>query len=423
MLARLMGAYIVVAVGRIGDFFPWLHEIPLAKVVVVLAIISAIRLRKDPIVVTWKSIPPAKLAIVLMGITTVSILFSVLRSATWGVITGTVMTVVITLFLTIKASRDWSSVKTMLHGGVFASLVLVIGALGTQLAGRAGYSSSYDPNDFAFVLVGLLPLVVTFGIVFRGVKRSLYFGLAGLVILTILLTESRGGFLGLIFVIFAMTIALPVAWHGQLRFHTTASKVIVRVVLLTLIGVVGWNSVPEKTRTQLGTITQLGSDYNATVTSGPQAGRLAIWSRNLPLALNRPWGYGAGAFETVDGRFAGGRYRAPHNTFLQALIELGVPGFAFFIAVILSSLRFLRAPATQRPENPAGTPPDEPRAFARALGIGLIALCISGFFLSELYANVFWTFVTLTCAVGIVRRMPFGAWVQSSAVTTTARSA
>jgi O-antigen ligase len=94
----------------------------------------------------------------------------------------------------------------------------------------------------------------------------------------------------------------------------------------------------------------------------------------------------------------------PHNTFLQALIELGIPGFALFIGVIVSSLRYLRVPTYTKPENP-NLFLDEPRTFARALAIGLIRLCISGFFLSELCATVFWMLVTLSCAVGIVCRM------------------
>lgn len=407
-LTWLMGMYIVVAVGRIGDLLPWLQGIPLAKVVAVLAIISAIRLRDDRTWTMWKSIPPARLTVFLMSLTIVSIFFSVLRSATFGVITGTAMAVVITLLLTIKASRSWKSVKTLLYSGVLASIVLVLTVFGSSVAGRAGYSGSYDPNDFAFVLVGLLPIVITFGIISRGVKRLVYFGIALVMSAATLLTESRGGLLGLIFDIIAMTFLLPVAWRGQLQFHTSSSKIIVRMVSLAVVGILIWQSLPEIARTRLATITDLSSDYNTTISGGPQAGRLAIWTRNLPLVLDRPWGYGAGAFGTVDGLFAGGRYRAPHNTFLQALIELGVLGFALFIAVIVSSLRYLRVPADRGEQNQTG-PPDEPRAFARALGIGLIGLCVSGFFLSELFANVFWTFVTLSCAVGLVRRMPPGA--------------
>jgi O-antigen ligase len=417
LLARLMSLYIVVAVGRIGDLVPWLHEIPLAKLVAGVAIIAVMRSRTSFAVATWKSVPPAKLTFAVMGVTTISILWSFLRSASFGVITGTALAVFVTLLLVIKAARDWASVKTILHGAVLASVVLVATVFTSKIndtgGERAGFSSSYDPNDFAFVLIGLLPLVMTFGIVSRGTKRLVYFGIAGLVAVAILLTQSRGGFIGLMVDVVAMTFLLPVARRGKLQFRASTSGVIARVVLLSLIGVVVWQSLPQTTRARLGTVTELGSDYNSKVSEG---GRLAIWTRNLPLVLKRPWGYGAGSFEAVDGRFAGGQYRAPHNTLLQALIELGIPGFLLFVSTIVSSLRYLRVPQDRERDTTIAAQ-DEPRAFARGLGIGWVGLCLCAFFLSELYSNVLWTFVTLSCAVGIIRRLPMTSSVGEMPLT------
>lgn len=411
-LARLLGAFIVVAVGRVVDIVPGLAQIPLAKLIVVLAIIAAVRIRDGRPAISWKAIPPVRITFLLMGVITVSILWSVLRSATFAIITSNVLAVVIILLLTIRATRGWAPVKTILNGAVFASVILVATVFTSQVndhyGERAGLSSSYDPNDFAYVLIGFLPLVITFSFVSKGIKRLVYFGTACLMTAAILLTQSRGGFIALLFEIIAMLFALPFAWRGQLRFRASKSRMLGRFALLALIGIVGWQALPEGTRDRLASVTALRSDYNAdAANTGPSAGRLAIWVRNLPLVVNRPWGYGAGAFETVDGRFAGGRYRAPHNTFLEALIELGMLGFGLYMGVIISTLRWLHAPAVTGSERPMPAP-DEPRAFARALGIGLVGVCISGFFLSELYANVFWTLVTLSCAVGIVRRMPPG---------------
>jgi O-antigen ligase len=406
MLARLMGLYFVVAVGKIGDLVPGLHGMPLAKLVAALAIIAAIRMRAVSGAATWKTVPTAKLTIALMGVTTVSILWSVLRSASFGVITGSVLGIIVTLLLVIKAARSWASVKTILHGSVIASIVLVATIMTSKVhdAGgdRAGLSVSYDPNDFAYVLIGLLPIVITFGIVSKGTKRLVYFGIAALVTFTILLTQSRGGFLGLALEVLAMTFLLPLAKRGQLQFRISKSGIVARAVMLALVGVIVWSSLPETARVRLGSVTELGSDYNANISEG---GRLAIWTRNLPLILDRPWGFGAGAFEVVDGRFAGGRYRAPHNTFLQVLMELGIPGFLLFISTIVTAFLYLRVPPGTNRDHGLEATIDEPRAFARALGIGLLGLCLSGFFLSELFANVFWTLITLSCAVGIVRRL------------------
>jgi O-antigen ligase len=407
MLARLMGLYIVVAVGRVGDVVPWLHSIPLAKLVAGVAIIAAVRSRRASAIAIWKSVPPAKLTLALMGVVIISILWSFLRSASFAIITSTALAVIVTMLLVIKAARNWAAVKTILLGTVFASIVLVATVFTSKIndAGgyRSGYSSSYDPNDFAFVLIGLLPLVVTFGIVSRGAKRLFYFATAGFVVVAILLTQSRGGFIGLIVDVVAMMFLLPVARRGQLRFRASTSGLVARAILLVIIGFVIWQSLPEPARVRLGTITELGSDYNANVAEG---GRLAIWSRNFPLIINRPWGYGAGSFEAVDGLLAGGQYRAPHNTLLEVLIELGVPGLLLFISTIVSSLRYLRVPRHGDQNKATTADPDEPRAFARGLAVGWVGLCLTGFFLTQLYSNVLWTFVALSCAVGIVRRHP-----------------
>jgi O-antigen ligase len=412
-LARLMSLFIVVAVGRIGDLVPLLHEIPLAKLVAVIGIIAAFRNRATIAAATWKTVPPARLMIGVMGITTLSILWSVFRSATFGVITGTVLAVLLTTFLVIKASSSWEPVKTILRGTVFASIVLVVMVFTSRVRDsngfRAGVSFTYDPNDFAFVLVGMLPLVIIFGIISRGTKKLFYFGIAGLATVSILLTQSRGGFLGLISGVVLMTFLLPITRRGRLTFRASASGVIARVILLASIGLIVWHTLPESARTRLGSITELGSDYNTNLSeeavTSANAGRLAIWTRNLPLVLERPWGFGAGSFGLVDGRYAGGRYRAPHNTLLQALIEIGIPGFILFISTIVSCLRFLRIPQKTQQHEQTDVQ-DEPRAFARGLAIGWVGLCVSGFFLSQLYSNVLWTFVMLSCAVGIARRLP-----------------
>jgi len=313
------------------------------------------------------------------------------------------------MFLVIKAARGWAPVKTILSGAVFASIVLAATVLTSKVydAGgyRAGYSSSYDPNDFAYVMIGLLPIVITFGVISRARKRLVYFGIACIVTTAILLTQSRGGLLGLALEIVVMTFLLPVARRGQLQFRISTFGVFARAALLVLIGGVMWQVLPETAHTRLESVTTLSSDYNVNSTEGPQAGRLGIWGRNLPLILVRPWGFGADSFEVVDGRFAGGQYRAPHNTFLQALMELGMPGFILYIATIVSAIRYLRVPTEDR-QTEIIAAQDEPRAFARGLGAGLMGLCLSGFFLTQLYSSVFWILVTLSCAVGIVRRLP-----------------
>ncbi len=397
-LAVLTFLYIVVVVGRIGDIVPALSAVPLAKIVAAAAIIVALR-NRDALARTrvW-SLAPARLTVVFMLLATVSMLFSVLHSGTLGVISGTVLSVSIGLVLMIKAARNWSAVRLLLFGCVVSAVVLAIAASVTSYAGRAGDIRSLDPNEFAFVLDGLLPVIVIFAVVSLGTKRLCYVGVAIWVTLTILLTQSRGGLLALLVEVLVLMFVVPVRQRDHLSFERPRTTIAARVLVLAIAGALIWHALPQTTRSRLSTITSLSSDYNANLNGDS---RLAIWTQTLPLALHRPWGYGAGTFDTVNGLFAGGRYRAPHNMFLQALIELGVPGLVLLIAAIVSGVRRLACESRSQTETEQPSPETtEKRAFARAMVASLLGLCVSGFFLSELYSEAFWTMIALTCLVG-----------------------
>lgn len=392
-LAGLMLVYIVVVVGRIGDVVPGLYLLPLAKIVALAAIFVAFQSRGSLAPTRVWSLPLARLIIIFMTLAAVSILFSVLRSGTLGIITGTVLSVCICLVLTIKAAKDWAAVRRLLFACAVSAIVLAGAANMTSFAGRAGLTRSLDPNDFAFVLDGLLPIVVTFAIASRGLKRLGYGALSFWIVFTILLTQSRGGFLGLLVGIPVMALLAPTTRRGQLTTHPSALTVAIRVAIIMCAGALAWHSVPPTARARLSTLGTVAADGDMKEASD---GRFTIWTATLPLALRRPWGWGAGSFPTVDGMFAGGRYRAPHNTFLQALIELGLPGFGLFIATILTSLTNL-ARESRAPVEPTDRNSLEKRAFARALIASLLALCVSGFFLSELYSNALWVVISLVC--------------------------
>ena len=88
------------------------------------------------------------------------------------------------------------------------------------------------------------------------------------------------------------------------------------VVAILLVIVV---LTPESSWHRLMTVFELEDDYNM---SG-RGGRIAIWSRGIEAFLSRPWGYGAGVFQSVDMR-AGGQYLTAHNSLIQVAVELGI---------------------------------------------------------------------------------------------------
>ena len=396
-LARIMLVYIVVVVGRIGDIVPAIHNFPLAKIIAALAVIVALQNRATLAPISIRSLRPAKLTFLIMSLASVSILFSVLRHATLNVITGTVLSVCVGFVLTIKSARNWRSVRLLLIGCVLSALVLCFTVELTRFAGRAGDTRDLDPNDFAFVLNGLLPIAVSFAVVSRGFGRLLYAGLSSWIVLEILRTESRGGLLGLLCVVVLMIVLLPGSRHGRLVAQPSKTRVVLRIAAVIMAGILTWHVIPQSARARFETLRHPESGYNTNLKD--RSGRFAIWSQTLPLALRRPWGWGAGAFEAADGIYGGGVYMAAHNMYLQALIELGALGLALFLAVLASSFSRLKREAFAQPEplDPDGL---ERRTFARAMIASLSGLCISGFFLAELYQQVLWMLIVLSCLVG-----------------------
>lgn len=388
-LATLLAVYIAVVVGRVGDLLH-LEGVPLAKIFAGFALIAALSNVKSLSSVRIRDIRLGRLMLVLMAWTTLSLVFSIWKSTTLGVITHTVIATTISSILIIKCSVRWSAVRRLLSGTVGATLALSIAALVTHFAGRAGHNNDYDPNDFAYVLVGLLPCVCAFITVSSGWRRAVFAGIALWATFAILLTQSRGGLLGLTVDVLALTLFFPSIRRGSAPATPSRGERLARILMVCLLGLAIWHELPAAARARLETITTADQGYNVT----SRGGRVQIWERDLPLILKRPWGYGADTFAAVDGIYGGGTYKAPHNTFLQALIELGLPGFLIFswlLVVYFSQVRKLAVPVQGRWSEPA--------VFARALGISQIGLCVSGFFLTELYANEFWLTVALLCAI------------------------
>ena len=392
-----MVAYIIIVVGRVQDIVPVMHVFPMAKIVAALAIIVAVQSRPTLSSVSIWSLRPARFTILMMGLVAVSILFSVLKHATLGTIMGTSLSVCVGLVLMIKSAVGWNDIRKLLFACVIAALVLALSVEITRYGSRGGNTGDLDPNDFAFVLDGLLPILITFALVSGRLKRLCYTGASIWVILEILRTESRGGLLGLLCVVSMMIVLMPGKQRGRLLPHPSIGTIAARIAILVMAGVLAWHAMPQSARVRFETLRHPDSGYNTNLND--PTGRFSIWLQTLPLALQRPWGWGAGAFNTVDGKFGGGRYKAAHNMYLQALIELGIVGLILFLAALFSSIRNLQSEAFAFPL-PVDRDELERRAFARAMLAGFLGICVSGFFLAELYSQAIWTLVILSCLVG-----------------------
>ncbi len=251
-ISKIMSLYIVVAAGRVGELFPFLKGVPLAKLLIAMAIMSLFLYPKKVASTRLWSVGLARASILFFALIVISLSFSFLRSMTYEVIVGSAAASLVALVLIFKGASNWPSVRVMLAGCALSTAVLVIHTV-SGYAGRPTDVGGYDPNDLAFVLVALLPVTIVFAIVSSGWRRLFFAVLSMSSLLVVLLTESRGGLLGLLLVLFAFALRYPASSDGKLR-SVTRIGLKTRLAALTVLFVVAWVSVPQTARDRLSTL-------------------------------------------------------------------------------------------------------------------------------------------------------------------------
>jgi O-antigen ligase len=404
-LRTAYAAFLLTAVGRIGELVPGLGALPLAKIsmgiVAVLLIAKWKRLPKLPAVAT----PFVRTALALVALAVVTAPFSIWLGQTVHFLTLQLPVIAAAVIVCCKISYTWDVLRGIMRIVVVAAVALALVAILAFHGGRADASVSYDPNDLAYVLVSTLPLALAFALTVRTkVKILTNAALCTVLLVALLLTSSRGGFFGLLAML-AVLVLLPLRrppsggyWLPQVR--QSRNRIVLPVVGLLCASTLAWPYLPAQTRDRLSSVLQLSSDYNMDSTN--RDGRSAIWERGLTAAMRRPIGYGADTYQMVDVRM-GGKFRAPHNSYLEVLVELGFLGLLLFIRMYVLSWRALQrvrrsllavAPSEQH---------DEMLVFARMLQVALVGNAVSGFFLSMSYSTLLWIlFAVVIAGVALV---------------------
>lgn len=257
--------------------------------------------------------------------------------------------------------------KAMVWGG---GLVAVAALIKNETEyGRLLWGSLYDPNDFG-ALIGSL-IILGFGLFLRTRGKDKLITLVALAPMGVamLATGSRGVLVG-----FGIgMLALVLGYRGK-RLAT--------VVVGLVVGIIAAGTqVDADVRDRLTSVFALEKDYNFTDDSG----RMAIWGRGLQYIQDRPiLGAGAGNFPMADGHYfemlgQPGKWKAAHNTFVQAGVELGLPGL--FILLVLYWTALKRSVRYWRPRKwMRACDGHTPEIFAC-----FVAYAVSAFFLSHAF--------------------------------------
>ncbi|MEZ4456887.1 MAG: O-antigen ligase family protein [Gemmatimonadales bacterium] len=233
---------------------------------------------------------------------------------------------------------------------------------------RVSIGHSIDPNDFATILVTLIPLALWLGNR-GGWRRFWWTAVALLMFSAIIPTASRGGLLGI------CAVALVMILQG-----TSGSR---RLVMAGLVGGGALLFSLLVSDAQLARFTGItGDTYN----QSNGEGRIAIWKRGVYWTVKRPTGYGLGNFP-VYFSWLNGPERSSHNSLVQIAVELGVAGLALFLFIFWSAIK--RGKAMRRvallPRNRGDPSTREEATLAGYILAALAGMFVTGFFLANAY--------------------------------------
>jgi O-antigen ligase len=263
------------------------------------------------------------------------------------------------------------------------TMVIVIPYAMRQTAryeGRMGVGL-YEPNYFAANLLLLLPIPLAIASYQTNRWRRLaWLGASGALAMGLILTSSRGGYLGL------LTAGLVYAYR---RWGVRAAAGV--LILLILV------ALP----TDLGRRATSSLDSDAPPAPGVEESNLAhkalLWG-GLKMMYDAPlFGVGPQRFKDYSRRYSGLKipYIA-HNSYLEIAAEAGLPTLCIFLFMYMTAITVLGRAArlTGGPET------RELAAWAEGLRTGLVGFAVAAGFISAQFEKFFWVVIFLSIVVG-----------------------
>lgn len=214
-----------------------------------------------------------------------------------------------------------------------------------------------NSNDLALHLVTMIPIAVVLGLGGRNpLKKLIYFGAAGLMVAAVVVTFSRGGFIGLVAAGFLLVRRLG----RKNRVATTGALVLAVVLFLAL--------APGAYSGRLSTIFNSGGDL-----TGSSSQRTEVLKRSVWVALRYPvFGVGIGNFYHKSPRNL-----VTHNAYTQVASEMGLAAMVIYILLQVHPIRRLRLI-----ENESYSKPEQARFYYLSIGLqaSLVGFMVSSFF-------------------------------------------
>ena len=291
----------------------------------------------------------------------------------WAEFSGTFIRCIVIFIVMINVLRTEARLKGLLFLALASSIWLSIEAIndyrlglmtveGYRAAGR-GTGIFGNTNDMALHLVTILPISVALMFGSKGVVRKFLYGAcAAVMISAIVLSYSRGAFLGMVVVL--LFIALKLGRRRRVEIALAVLGFAAAIVLLA----------PDKYGSRLLSIVIPSLDPEGSADS-----RRGELFRSIYIALRHPLlGIGMGNYQP-EMSYKG---LVTHNSYTQVASEMGMTALACYTMFILTPLKKLAQIGRETFETRRDS-----RFYYLALGLqaSLLAYLVSSIFLSVAY--------------------------------------
>jgi O-antigen ligase len=239
-----------------------------------------------------------------------------------------------------------------------------------------------EPNGFAMIQNLLIPILLFLFAVYKKPKiaRPLFLAGAAASLLVLVLSFSRGGFVGLV----AMIIALLIVERRNRTVMVTGFALIIAALILA--PGIYW----ERISSIVDFDRQIMSDYSIMT-------RIKTMEVALKIGLANPvLGVGLENFIFHSSYYVPFKLTV-HNAYLQVFAETGFPGFIVFIGIIIYNLRILGR-MMRRSNDP------EAAQLGRLLLVQQVAILVNANFIPATYDFWLWFALSLPAMADIAYR-------------------
>jgi len=276
--------------------------------------------------------------VLLLGIAgLLSIPMAIDPSEAWNTFVDFLIKTILIFIVLVNVVRTEKRMKLLMYLALVVSIYLCIHLIddyrsgvftigsadtNTQRVGGAIKGLFDNSNDLALHLVTMIPLALMLGLENKNpLRKILFWGISLLMIASVIITFSRGGFLGLI----AMALLL-VRKIGRRNKSMAFAALALGVVFFLAVA-------PGAYAGRISTIFNSASDV-----TGSSSQRTEVLKRSIWVTLRYPlFGVGLGNFHHKSAQELG-----THNAYTQVSSEMGIAAMVCYIILLVHPFRKLR---------------------------------------------------------------------------------